>query len=97
MEMDRQSESSGPSLLRMCPIIRETFGKNYTYTTAKSFVYCEMICIVPGPEVLRIMLSAVVFNMTEIKKCLVFFLSNCSSIHMFRNKKIRPSAHSKNK
>lgn len=95
--MDRKSGSSRPSLLRMYPIIREIFVRNCDYIAAKSFAYCEMICTVSGPGVLRIMLSATAFNMTEIRKYVVFFFLNCSSIHMFRNTKICPCAHSKNK
>ena len=63
--MDRKSGSSSPSLLRMYPIIREIFVRNYDYIAAKSFAYCEIICTVLGPGVLRIMLSAAAFNVTE--------------------------------
>lgn len=41
------------------------------------------------------MLSATAFNMTEIRKYVVFFFLNYSSIHMFRNTKICPCAHQK--
>ena len=95
--MDRKSGSSSPSLLRLYPIIREIFVRNYDYIAAKSFAYFEIICTVLGPGVLRIMLSATAFNVTEIRKYVVFFFLNCSSIHMFRNTQLCPCAHSKYK
>lgn len=72
----------------MCPMIRETFGRNYDYIGARSFAYYEMICIVPGPGVLRIMLSVTAFNMTERKKYVgFFFLSKFfQHLHVWKRK-----------